>query len=198
MLGGELGEHHRRDRRGVTGLDHHGVACGDRGTELPDRHHHRVVPRRHLADDADRLTADPRGVVLHVLACRLALQHPCRTGEEPDLVDHRRDLLGHGDVVGLAGVAALRLDECLSVLLDIVGEVEQRLLPVRRCGALPVLERLRRGGVGVVDVGLVGDRRAAVLLAGARVDQRHRGAADGVDELAADEVLNLGHINSCR
>ena len=28
------------------------------GRELPDGHHHRVVPRRHLADDADRLAPD--------------------------------------------------------------------------------------------------------------------------------------------
>ena len=56
--------------------------------------------------------------------------------------------------------------------------------------ALPVGERLRRGSVRVVDVLLVGDRRGGVLLAGARVDQRHGGAADGVDELAADEILN--------
>ena len=61
----------------------------------------------------------------------------------------------------------------LSVLLDVVGEIEQRLLPVRRRGALPVGERLGRGGVRVVDVLLVRNRRGGVLLAGARVDQRH-------------------------
>ena len=80
-------------------------------------------------------------MVLHVLARRLALQNPCRTGEEPDLVDHRRDLFGHRDVVGLAGVAALGLHQVCGILLDVVGEVEQRLLPVRRGGALPVGER---------------------------------------------------------
>ena len=37
------------------------------GRELPDRHHHRVVPGRHLADDADRLAPDQRGVPGHVL-----------------------------------------------------------------------------------------------------------------------------------
>ena len=38
----------------------------DGGAEPPDRHHHRVVPRRDLADDPDRFATDPRGVVLHV------------------------------------------------------------------------------------------------------------------------------------
>ena len=74
-------------------LEDDGVAGGERRGDLPDRHHHRVVPRRDLADDPDRLAADPRGVARHVLPRRLALEHARRAGEEPQLVDHRRDLL---------------------------------------------------------------------------------------------------------
>src|SRR3712207_7196367 len=36
-----------------------GVAGRDGRGELPDRHHHGVVPRRDLADDPDRLAPDP-------------------------------------------------------------------------------------------------------------------------------------------
>ena len=63
-------------------------------------------------------------MVRHVLAGRLALENPCGTGEEADLVDHGRDLLGHGDVIGLAGVAALGGDEVGGGRLDVVGEGE--------------------------------------------------------------------------
>ena len=44
--------------RGVARLEHDGVAGGERGRDLPHRHHQRVVPRRDLADDADRLAPD--------------------------------------------------------------------------------------------------------------------------------------------
>ena len=49
-LGGQLGQPQRRHRRGVARLEDDGVAGRDRRGDLPDRHHHRVVPRRDLAD----------------------------------------------------------------------------------------------------------------------------------------------------
>ena len=67
------------DRRGVRRLEHDGVAGGERRRELPDRHHHRVVPRRHLGAHADRLAPDERGVAGHVLAGR----RPSRTRAAP-------------------------------------------------------------------------------------------------------------------
>ena len=75
------------------GLEHDRVAGGEGRPDLPDHHHQRVVPGRHLADDADRLASYEGGVVLEVLAGRLALEHPGRAGEEPELVDRRRQLL---------------------------------------------------------------------------------------------------------
>ena len=87
-LGGDLG-HQQRSTTGVvsTGLEHDAVAGRERRRELPDRHHHRVVPRRDLADDADRLAPDVGGVAGHVLAGAAALEQPGGAGEEPDLVD---------------------------------------------------------------------------------------------------------------
>src|ERR671936_404067 len=42
-----------------------------------------------------------------LLAGRLALEHARRAREEADLVDHRRDLLRHRQLLGLAGVLGL-------------------------------------------------------------------------------------------
>ena len=87
MLGGQLGQHERGDRRGVGRLEHHGVAGGQGGGDLPDGHHQRVVPRGHLGAHPDRLAPDPGGVAGQVLARRAALEDPGRAGEEPDLVE---------------------------------------------------------------------------------------------------------------
>ena len=95
-------------RRGIRRLQHHGVAGGQSRGPLPDGHHQRVVPRRHRRAHPDRLAPDHRGVVLHVLACRFSLEVAGGSGEEADLVDQRRDLLGHGDGNRLAGVVASR------------------------------------------------------------------------------------------
>ena len=57
-----VGEHQRRDRRLLRGLENRGVPGGERGADLPDAHHERVVPRRDLADDANRLAAEHRRV----------------------------------------------------------------------------------------------------------------------------------------
>src|SRR5215217_4264259 len=61
-LGGDLRHHHRRDRSGVRGLYHDGVAGRYGRGELPDRHHHRVVPGGYLAYDAYGLAPDERRV----------------------------------------------------------------------------------------------------------------------------------------
>ena len=126
-LGGDLGEQRRARRRRVARLEHDGVAGGDRRGELPDRHHHRVVPRGDLGADADRLAADERRVPGHVLAGALALEVAGRGGEEADLVDHRRDLLRAGQGDRLAGVLDLEGDQLL-------GRAPRRR---RRCGTAP-------------------------------------------------------------
>src|SRR5918995_2726744 len=73
-----LGHHHRGDRGSVGGFDHDGVARGYGRGELPDRHHHRVVPRCYLADNAHRLAADERRVPFEVIPCRLPFQNTGR------------------------------------------------------------------------------------------------------------------------
>ena len=83
----------RRQRRRLGRLEHDRVAGGERRADLPDRHHQRVVPGRDLADDADRLAADERGVALDVLAGGLALQVAGGAGEEAQVVGDDRHLV---------------------------------------------------------------------------------------------------------
>ena len=146
------------------------------GRELPDRHHHRVVPRRDLGADADRLAPDVRGVVAQVLAGRLALQHPGRAGEEAQLVQQRAPSPRcRVSLDRLAGVAALGRDDLVGPRLDRVGDAQQRPLPLGRRGVPPVLEAgLGGGAIAASTSPRRGDRRLRVGLAGARVDHRGR------------------------
>jgi hypothetical protein len=112
-------------------------------------------------------------------------------GEEPDLVDHRRDLLARGQPERLAGVAALQRHQLVGVRLDRVGEAEQRQGALRRGGVAPAGEGARRGGVGAVDVLGRRHRRRGEHLAGRRVHQVGPAAVGGVDVLPADEVAQL-------
>ena len=104
----QLGQQQGGVGRGVGRLEHHGVARRQGRAELPHRHHHRVVPRRHRGAHPDRLAPDERGEAGHVLTRRAALQHPRRAREEPDLVHHRRDLFGQGQRERLARCSATR------------------------------------------------------------------------------------------
>ena len=79
-LGGELGQ--PVGGRGVllAGLEHEGVAAGDRQREHPHRHHGREVERRDARDHAERLAdrgdVDPGGNLSGQLA--LELRDPAR------------------------------------------------------------------------------------------------------------------------
>jgi ParB family chromosome partitioning protein len=89
----ELHEPQQRERRLLCGLQDLHVAGGERGAELPHRHHQRVVPRADAGDDPDRLAPDHRGVALDVLAGRLALEVAGRAGEETQVVGCERHLV---------------------------------------------------------------------------------------------------------
>ena len=82
-----------------------------------------------------------------------ALEHARGAGEEPDLVDHRRDLLARGQRPAACRCSrASSLTSSSARVLDGVGDLQQRLLALARGGVPPALERLGRGGVGPVDV----------------------------------------------
>ena len=188
-LGRNLGHQQRRDGSRVAGLEHDAVACSECRADLPGRHQQRVVPGRHLADDADRLAADERGHAAHVLAGGAPLEDTRRACEEAQLVDHRGDLLRGRERARLAGVLDLGVDELVRAGLDRVGEAEQRELALGRRGVAPFHEGGGRRGVGAVDVLLVGDGCLGVDLAGGGVDHVRVASGMGLDVLAVDEVL---------
>ena len=189
-VGGELGELDRRHGRRRRRLEDDRVAGRQRRADLPDRHHQRVVPRRDLADDADRLAADDRGVALHVLAGRLALEHARAPAKKRRLSTMKGISSLLDGVDRLAGVVGLEL-----------GERRRRAPRSRRRGrAAPARARRAssraqpgkaraRGGDGAVDVRAGRVRRRRDRLAGRRVDDLGGAALGGVDELAVDEVL---------
>ncbi len=195
VLRADLGEQRRAGGRGVAGLEDDRVAAGQRRGDLPDHHHQRVVPRRDLADHADRLAADPRRVVGHVLAGRAALQDARGAREEAEVVGGVGHLLRHGQVQRLAGVLALDLVDLVHAGLDRVGDLEHRGGAVLRRRVTPALEGGRRGGVRTVDVLGARHRRRGVHLPRGRVDDVVGLARDRVDELTVDDVLEalVGH-----
>jgi hypothetical protein len=93
-------------------------------------------------------------VALHVLAGGLALEHPRSPGEEPELVEHGRDLFTGRQGVRLAGVLALQADEVVGACLDGIGELQQSGLALPRRRVAPRLEGRGRRGIRAVDVGL--------------------------------------------
>src|SRR5215211_520312 len=198
-LRGDLGHHHSGDGGGVGGLDHDGVTRGYGRGELPDRHHHRVVPRRYLADDAHGLAADERRVPSEILPCRLPFEDAGRAGEEADLIHPRRDLLFHGEPEGLPRVLGLRPHQVLGPVFYGVGQLQERELPLRGGRVAPRLEGLCRRIECPVDVFLLRIGRLCERLAGGRVDQVVGAAVSGVYVLAPHEVLQcfrLRHLSS--
>ena len=80
----EKGRHLRR-------LQDHGIACGERRTELPAGHGYREIPRRDGADHAIGLGHDHAEVAVvgrHQVAAFLV----CKFGEETDLFGGNRDI----------------------------------------------------------------------------------------------------------
>ena len=151
-LRGDLGKEQGCRGCGVRGLEHGGVARGEGRRELPDRHVERVVPRRHLPDDADRLPSDLRGMVFEIFAGGHPTQVPRLAGKEADLVDREHDLIRHERCPGLTGVFRLEVGELLRVRLHRIGDPKQRELALARGGVAPPLERRRRRGKSGIDI----------------------------------------------
>ena len=95
----------------------------ERGRELPDSHHQRVVPRRDPADDAQRLAAEHRRVAAPCTRRRPCPRAAGRAGEEaqccPTMTGH---LVARGRQ-RLADVPRLELGQLLRVLVEQVGEL---------------------------------------------------------------------------
>ena len=193
-LGGRLGELEGRQRRRRRRLEHDRVAGGQRRADLPDRHHQRVVPRRDLADDADRLAADERRVALDVLAGRLALEVARGAREEAQVVDGDGDLVVAERVDRLAGVG------------DLERRRARRRAPRSRRRSAAARASARRAWRSTSPASNAARAAPTARSTSARVDEatpgrsprrwrvEHRvgGAFGGGGELAVDEVLERG------
>ena len=196
-LTGDLGEDDGALGRVGTRLEHHRVACGQSGPDLPDEHHEGVVPRDDLPDDADGLAANLRVQTLGVLPrgdTRLETGGP---GEEPQLRGPCHDFLRPDHLGELTGVAALSLDETVGVGLQGVGEPEQEHLPFRRRCQPPALECLEGGVVGGVDIGGTRDRALRYDLFRSRIHDVERGIGGCRNKFSVDKVLEerKAHVN---
>jgi hypothetical protein len=84
----ELHQHQDRGRRLLGRLEHHAVAGGQRGRQLPHGHQDREIPRDDLADDAQRLVEVIGDGVVVDLADRAFLRADA-AGEIAEVVDRR-------------------------------------------------------------------------------------------------------------
>ena len=101
----DLGEQQRRQRRGLGRLEHHGVAAGQGGGDLPGQHQEREVPRDHLAGDAERLGVRPEPGVLELVGPAGVVEEVRGGGRDVDvarLLDRLAvvDRLQHRDLAG--------------------------------------------------------------------------------------------------
>ena len=120
----DLGQQHRGGRRGVAGLQHNAVACGDGWRKLPDRHHHRIIPRCHLGTHTHWLATNHRGETLHVFPGALAFEHARSASKESNLVNHRRDFFSSRDGHGLAAVFYFEGDEFVLARFDGISDAK--------------------------------------------------------------------------
>ncbi len=179
----DLGEQQRRQRRGLGGLQHHGVATRQRRRDLPRQHQQREVPRDDLAGDAERLRVGaepgprelvgPPGVVEEV------------GGDERD-VDVAR-LLDR-----LAVVDGLEHGELAGPLLDDPGDAVEVLPALGTRQLRPRREAAAGGGHGAVDVDGVRLGHVGEDLLGRRAHGLEGRPARRVDELPADEQPVVG------
>ena len=125
----QLGEPHRRRGVALAGLEHEGVAAGDRDREHPHRDHRREVERGDPRDHAERL-AERVGV--HTgghLVGEVALEQ----GRDPaGELDHLEAALHLAERVGqhLAVLVGDQLGDLLGVPVDQLAEGEQDLGPL--------------------------------------------------------------------
>ena len=197
----QLDEHHDRGRGLLGGLDHDGVARGQRGRQLPTQLQNRVVPRRDQHTHTDRL-------VHHRAAHRLGDELAGDLLVVVELASLVRIEAEHvGDVVNVnlafvqrfSRVKRLNLRELGLVLLEevCIALQERTALLARLARPVGCVEKLPRGRnrtLGILGTGLVD---LSEHLRVVRVDRRARLATAGRRPLAVNEQRrSLGDIDS--
>ena len=189
----QLAEVERGERGLLGGLEHDGVAGGDRRDDLEGRHGQREVPRHDAGDDADRLATG--------VGVELAARHRHRDGGALHLGgpagEVAEQLGGDADVAAggreaLAVVERLELGELLGALVDQVADAPQQVRALARGHPRPRragLEGVAGGDDGAVGVDGRGLGDLDEDLLGGRVDGVEGLAVLRVDPLAVDQEL---------
>ena len=180
-----------RHRRQLARLGDGGVAARDGGRDFPAQQIERQIPGRDQSGDAARLAqrvieGDAIGDV------RFVLRVQDRRREEAEIAEAAR------------GMSRLRASESgLPVSIDsarasfsrsrsIRSAMRRRMRDRSAAGVRDQLgERFLRRGDGQFDIATVAVRDLRIRLARRRLDVVEIFAADRLDELAVDEVLNL-------
>jgi hypothetical protein len=184
----QLREFEQRGRAMLRRLDHHGVAGGERGSQLQRREEQLGVPGDDGGDHADRLA---HGHHQHV---RLV----DRQGGALDLVGQAGEVVIElGDVFDLAaglpqqlaGIDGFDFRHAIGVLGDEVAQPMDQLAPLggSELSPRPVGHRAMGGAHGAVDVAGIGGREAGPDLAGGRIDAVEPRAVAGFDQRAIDQ-----------
>ena len=144
QLGQQFPQRQGGERGHLRGFEHHCIARCQRRSQLPGRHHQRVVPGRYAGDDAQRVAADHRGEAGQILAGGRAAEAATGSGEETEGIGNGRDLVIQGGVIGLATVEGLQAGEELALGLDGLGNRQQAGGALPRWRGGPTQE----GGIG--------------------------------------------------
>ena len=121
---------HRRQRRCLGRLEHHGVAAGQRRRDLPGRHQQREVPRDHLARHAERCDLRATEGILQLVGPARVVEEVGRSERQvyiPRLLDR------------LAAVHRLQNRQLSGMLLQQAGDAVEILRTLRRRQLRPVL-----------------------------------------------------------
>ena len=177
----QLGQQQRRERRGLGRLQHHRVAAGERGRDLPRGHQQREVPGDDLAHHPER----PRG---HARDGVLQLVGPARVVEEVRRHQRQVDVARLAD--RLAAVDRLEHGQLARAVLHQAGQPEEVLRPrPARQVAPALLVGAPGGGDGVVDVRRAGLGHDGEVVAGGGLD---RGELAAVARLALPRRRSSG------
>jgi hypothetical protein len=84
-LAEDVAKEERRERRRLCGLQHDGVAGGERGRDLPREHQQREVPRNDLSGNAERLRPAIRERVLELVGPAGVIEEVCRRERQVDV-----------------------------------------------------------------------------------------------------------------
>src|SRR4030095_11063881 len=175
----DLSERERGQRRSLGRLQHHGVAAGQRGCDLPREHQQGKVPWDDLPGYAERLWIWSEARVRELV-------RPARVVEE--VRRHQGDVNVAGFADRLAVVQGFEDGKFAGALLDDPRDAKQILGPVGGAHGSPVGGVGRSGRAdGAVHVprSRLGDLSENLL--GGRTDRFERPAVNAFDEFAADE-----------